>query len=234
MALISNFPTFSYVSWQGLIIVSQDQTPYVINNGNTNNKYIYWEKANPYILKATNEKLTESASRFLIYVNDNGIGHEVPQDLIGIQYREGSGVLISKIQGQLSELDGKYYSIKEDIDGIEKIIGSSGESTETGSLIDKVNKIEQTANGTLETVSKLETKYNQDKESERMRDNILSSLITMTTALSEYQNELMDSCEDFEINSTEREKVTEKQNIFIEKVNAVFTIHNELVKLIDR
>jgi hypothetical protein len=122
MALISNFPTFSYVSWQGLIIVSQDQTPYVINNGNTNNKYIYWEKANPYILKATNEKLTESASRFLIYVNDNGIGHEVPQDLIGIQYREGSGVLINKIQGQLSELDGKYYSIKEDIDGIEKSI----------------------------------------------------------------------------------------------------------------
>ena len=46
----------------------------------------------------------------------------------------------------------KYYSIKEDIDGIEKIIGSSGESTETGSLIDRVNKIEQTANGTLETV----------------------------------------------------------------------------------
>ena len=234
MALISNFPTFSYVSWQGLIIISQDQTPYVINNGNTNNKYIYWEKVNPYILKATNEKLTESASRFLIYVNDNGIGHEVPQDLIGIQYREGSGVLINKIQGQLSELDGKYYSIKENIDGIEKIIGTTGESTEEGSLVDKVNKIEQTANGTLETVSKLETKYNQDKESERMRDSVLSSLIAMTTALSEYQNELINVSEDFEISTEERERVTEKQNVFIEKVNTVFTIHNELVKLIDR
>ena len=206
MALISNFPTFSYVSWQGLIIIAEDKTPYVINNGNTNCKYVYWEKANPYTLKAINEKLTTSNARFLIYVNDGGIGTEVPQDLIGIQYREGSGVLISKIQGQVSELDGKYYAIKEDIEGIEKIIGSSG-TTEEGTLVDRVNKIEQTANGTLETVSKLETSYSKDKESERMRDSILTSLITMSTKLSEYQNEITNEEKVPEASSKSRNEV---------------------------
>lgn len=233
MALISNFPTFSYVSWQGLIIIAEDKTPYVINNGNTNCKYVYWEKANPYTLKAINEKLTTSNARFLIYVNDGGIGTEVPQDLIGIQYREGSGVLISKIQGQVSELDGKYYAIKEDIEGIEKIIGSS-ETTEEGTLVDRVNKIEQTANGTSETVSKLETSYNKDKESERMRDSILTSLITMSTKLSEYQNEITNACEDFEITTEEQQAIKNKQKEFVNSANAVYSCHNELVKAIDR
>ena len=68
--LISNFPTFSYITWQGLIIVGNDneKTPYVVNNANTNCKYVYWETSNPYNLKATNDKLTTNLERFLIYL----------------------------------------------------------------------------------------------------------------------------------------------------------------------
>ena len=45
-----------------------------------------------------------------------------------------------------------------------------------------------------------------------MRDSILSGLITMTTTLSEYQNELMNSCEDFEI--IQKEKSNRKTKYF--------------------
>ena len=229
--LISNFPTFSYATWQGLIIISADKTPYVINDGNTDCKYVYWETANPYTLKATNDKLATSLSRFLIYLNDGGIASEVPQDVIGIQYREGSGVLISKIAGQVSELDGKYYAIKEDIDGLEKIIGSSGES-ESGSLVDRVNKIEQTAEGTFETISKLETTYNKDKESERLRDGISEALIAMATALGEYQEIVSSACEDFKITSEEKVEIQNAQNNFVSKANQAFAYHDTLVSRI--
>ena len=229
--VIGNFPTFGYITYQGLIIISADETPYVISDGNTDCKYVYWETSNPYTLKATNEKLSTSTSRYLIYFNENGVPTEAPQDTIKIQYREGSGVLISKISGQVSELDGKYYAIKEDINGIQKIIGSS-EETEDGTIIDKINKIEQTANGTSETIKKLETKYNENQEAERIRDGISEALIAMATALGEYQEIVSSACEDFKITSEEKIKIQEIQDKFINKTNLAFAYHDTLIEKI--
>ena len=232
--LISNFPTFSYVTWQGLIIVGTDNIPHIINDANTNCKYIYWETSNPLMLNATNEKLATSATRYLIYINDNGIATQVPQDIIEIQYRDvGSGTSgsITKIQGQVNELNGKYFAIKEDLDSLEQIIGSS--TTVDGSIVDRVNKIEQTANGTLETINQIQTKYNDDKEAEKLRDDILSSLIAMITSLSEYQNEVSNTCKDFEITNEEMMSIVKFQNNFLEKSNIVFANHDILIRKID-
>lgn len=232
--LISNFPTFSYITWQGLIIVGNDsdKTPYVVNNANTNCKYVYWETSNPYNLKATNDKLTTNLERFLIYINDKGIGTEVPQESIQIQYREGSGAVVNKIIGQVSELDGKYYAIKQDVDSLQQIIGSSGEG-EDGSLIERVNKIEQTAEGTLETIKQVQTTYDEDKESETLRDNISTSLIAMMTTLSNYQEQVSNTFEDFEISGDEKLLITEIQAEFLTKVQTVYGYHAELVEKIN-
>ena len=232
--LISNFPTFSYITWQGLIIVGNDsdKTPYVVNNANTNCKYVYWETSNPYNLKATNDKLTTNLERFLIYINDKGIGTEVPQESIQIQYREGSGAVVNKIIGQVSELDGKYYAIKQDVDSLQQIIGSSGEG-EDGSLIERVNKIEQTAEGTFETIKQVQTTYDKDKESETLRDNISTSLIAMMTTLSNYQEQVSNTFEDFEISGDEKLLITEIQAEFLTKVQTVYGYHAELVEKIN-
>ena len=232
--LISNFPTFSYITWQGLIIVGNDseKTPYVVNNANTNCKYVYWETSNPYNLKATNDKLTTNLERFLIYINDKGIGTEVPQESIQIQYREGSGAVVNKIIGQVSELDGKYYAIKQDVDSLQQIIGSSGEG-EDGSLIERVNKIEQTAEGTLETIKQVQTTYDEDKESETLRDNISTSLIAMMTTLSNYQEQVSNAFEDFEISGDEKLLIAEIQAEFLTKVQTVYGYHAELVEKIN-
>ena len=230
--LIGNFPTFGYITWQGLIITSEDNTPYVINDSNTSCKYVYWETESPYVLKASDERLSTSASRYLIYFNDNGVPTEPPQDKITIQYRESSNGLIKKITGQFNELDGKYYAIKQDVDGLEQLIGSSGES-EDGSLIDRLNKIEQTAEGTKETISSLETRYNTDEEGERLRDNITSSLIAMMTSLSEYQNIVSNACEDLEITSEEKLAITQAQADILTEINKVEEFHNTLLEKIE-
>ena len=230
--LIGNFPTFGYITWQGLIITSEDNTPYVINDSNTSCKYVYWEAGSPYTLKASDERLSTGASRYLIYFNDNGVPTEPPQDKISIQYRESSGGLIKKITGQFNELDGKYYAIKQDVDGLEQLIGSSGE-TEDGSLIDRLNKIEQTAEGTKETITSLETRYNTDEEGERLRDNITSSLIAMMTSLSEYQNVVSNVCEDLEITVEEKLAITQAQTNILTEINKVEGFHNILLEKIE-
>ena len=230
--LIGNFPTFGYITWQGLIITSEDNTPYVINDSNTSCKYVYWETGSPYVLKASDERLSTSSSRYLIYFNDNGVPTEPPQDKITIQYRESSNGLIKKITGQFNELDGKYYAIKQDVDGLEQLIGSSGES-EDGSLIDRLNKIEQTAEGTNETITKLETRYDTDEEEERLRDNITSSLIAMMTSLSEYQNTVSNACEDLEITSEEKLAITQAQADILTEINKVEGFHNILLEKIE-
>ena len=230
--LIGNFPTFGYITWQGLIITSEDNTPYVINDSNTSSKYVYWETGSPYTLKASDERLSTGASRYLIYFNDNGVPTEPPQDKISIQYRESSGGLIKKITGQFNELDGKYYAIKQDVDGLEQLIGSSGE-TEDGSLIDRLNKIEQTAEGTKETITSLETRYNTDEEGERLRDNITSSLIAMMTSLSEYQNVVSNVCEDLEITVEEKLAITQAQTNILTEINKVEGFHNILLEKIE-
>jgi hypothetical protein len=185
MALISAFPTFGYITWEGLIILPKDGKPYVISDDKTLKKYIYWERATPYQLIATNEKLETNTTRYLIYINNNGNATEVPyteEDDISIQYREGSGVLMNKVTAQYAELDGKYTAIKQDVDGILEIVGSSEES-EDGTIIDRINKLEKTSTETNEIISSIETSYNKDKETEELRDGITSTLIAMATAL---------------------------------------------------
>jgi predicted nucleic acid-binding Zn-ribbon protein len=236
--LISNFPTFSYVTWQGLIITGTDGIPNVINDGNTNCKYIYWETSDPLRLKATDEKLSTSVNRFLIYINDNGIATEVPQseNTIIIQYRDAGGGgasngTVKRIQGQVNELDGKYYAIQEDVDGLKKLIGDSTEID--GGIVDRLNKLEQTAEGTKETISQIQTTYTEDKESQKIRDNITSSLIAMVINLSKYQNEVSNACEDFEIFDQELTAIKNAQSDFMAKVEEVFKYHDDLIVKID-
>ena len=236
MALISAFPTFGYITWEGLIILPKDGKPYVISDDKTLKKYIYWERATPYQLIATDEKLETNTTRYLIYINNNGNATEVPyteEDDISIQYREGSGVLMNKVTAQYAELDGKYTAIKQDVDGILEIVGSSEES-EDGTIIDRINKLEKTSTETNETISRVETSYNKDKETEELRNGITSTLIAMATALSEYQETLTSACKDFNINQEEHLAIQESQNNMIEKANLVYEYHDILVTKIAR
>ena len=57
--LLHNHPATSYISWFGLVIIDETDTPYVITDGKSCMKYIYWEMDNPYILRESNEWIEE-------------------------------------------------------------------------------------------------------------------------------------------------------------------------------
>ena len=157
--LCNNHPAISYISWYGLVIIGEDEVPYIISDGKSCMKYIYWEMDNPYILRESNEWIEESTTKKMIYINENGTATEVPHNSISIYYNDTGNGSASKLTGtalgKFDELNNKYMTIKEDVDGIKEVVGSS--EAGSNSLVERVNKLEKTASSTnekIQTISK--------------------------------------------------------------------------------
>ena len=142
--LCNNHPAISYISWYGLVIIGEDEVPYIISDGKSCMKYIYWEMDNPYILRESNEWIEESTTKKMIYINENGTATEVPHNSISIYYNDTGNGSASKLTGtalgKFDELNNKYMTIKEDVDGIKEVLGSS--EAGSNSLIERVNTLQ--------------------------------------------------------------------------------------------
>ena len=88
----------------------------------------------------------------MIYINENGTATEVPHNSISIYYNDTGNGSASKLTGtalgKFDELNNKYMTIKEDVDGIKEVVGSS--EAGSNSLVERVNKLEKTASSTNE------------------------------------------------------------------------------------
>ncbi len=100
----------------------------------------------------------------------------------------------------------KFVAIEQDINGIKQIVGDNGESSD-GSLIDRVSKIEQRADGIDLSVEKISKKYNDDKETNQLRENLNSSIIKLNSTLGTFKGELTDYFKNNEITSEEKVKI---------------------------
>ena len=181
--LCNNHPAISYVSWFGLVIMVkgkkievkddgsavevETETPYIVSDGKSCMKYLYWDyDENPYVLKESNEWIKESTTRKMIYINENGTATEVPHDDILVYYNDtGNGTsskLVGEALGKYDELNGKYMIVQEDVNGIKEVLGYEGQGT-GGTLIERLNKVEKTAEGTTETIKTIEKDFANDR-----------------------------------------------------------------------
>ena len=232
--LLHNHPATSYISWFGLVIIDETDTPYVITDGKSCMKYIYWEMDNPYVLRESNEWIMESSTRRMIYINDNGTGTEVPHDTIAINYNDtgngSSSKLVGEALGKFDELNGKYITIKEDVDGIKEVLGSS----ETGgdgnnSLIERLNILEKTAEGTTERISTVEKSFTNDKELEQLRNNLNISIIDVGEALSYYRESFSNASKDLEVSTDESLDISQKQTELLDAYTVLAQYHEALI-----
>ena len=218
--LSHNHPATSYISWFGLVIIDTDETQYIITDGKSCKKYIYWEKENPYILKESDEWIEESTTKKMIYINDFGTGTEVPrnEDDIKLYYNDtGNGSasrLVGEALGKYNELNGKYMIIQEDVNGIKEVLGS--ETTEGNSIIERLNKVEKTAQGTEEKILEVERDYADDKELEELRNNINVSIINVGEALSYYEEAINEMSKDLEVSNDEKLTITSRQKTLLD------------------
>ena len=251
--LCNNHPAISYVSWFGLVIMVkgkkietnddgstvevETETPYVITDGKSCMKYIYWDyDENPYVLKESNEWIKESTTRKMIYINENGTATEVPHDDILVYYNDtGNGVaskLTGEALGKYDELNGRYMIVQEDVNGIKEVLGYEGEEGD-GTLIERLNKVEKTAESTTETIKTIEKDFANSKEMEALRNNINVSIIDIGEALLYLEDELDNTAKDLEVSADEKSKIIEKQKYLTDAYATLSNYHNQLITMLE-
>lgn len=211
MSLSNNCPTFSFISATGITVTYNNEI-YMVQDFATNKRYIYWNSDTPHQLNASNVMPNRSTKQHLVIVNDNGMHTLVPStsDDFSISFDGNSNQAIKdRIFGlyeKNEQFGNKFVAIEQDINGIKQIVGDNGENSD-GSLIDRVSKIEQRADGIDLSVEKISKKYNDDKETNQLRENLNSSIIKLNSTLGTFKRELTDYFKNNEITSEEKVKI---------------------------
>ena len=211
MSLSNNCPTFSFISATGIMVTYNNEI-YMVQDFATNKRYIYWNSDTPHQLNASNVMPNRSTKQHLVIVNDNGMHTLVPStsDSFSISFDGNSNQAIKdRIFGlyeKNEQFGNKFVAIEQDINGIKQIVGDNGENSD-GSLIDRVSKIEQRADEIDLSVEKISKKYNDDKETNQLRENLNSSIIKLNSTLGTFKRELTDYFKNNEITSEEKVKI---------------------------
>lgn len=222
MGLYNNVPTFTYVSATG-ITVTYNEEIYTVQSFYTNKKYIYWDSDNATVLQASNTMPTRSFKRHLVLINDNGIVNEVPStdENFSISYAGDSDEAVkSKIYAlyeKNKEFGDKFVAIEQDIDGIKQIVGSGGSGDSGNEVIDRVSKLEQTAEKIELSVEEVKKTYSDDKEMSLLREELNASIINLNTAIGTLSSEMSEYYKDDKI--TNEEKIAIDNNIALINYN---------------
>ena len=235
MGISNNSPTMSYIHISGISVVWNNET-YMVQDFATNKKYIYWNADFPHQLNASNVMPSRSTKQYLVIVNDNGMHTLVPptSDDFSISFEGNSNQAIKdRIFGLYEKNEhfgNKFVAIEENIDGIKSVIGTT-EETPDGTLVDRISKVEQSANEINLSVEEISKKYNDDKETNKLREDLNSSIIKLNSTLGTFKSELTDYFKDNEISSEEQIKIKTQLGILTsEKV--AFEGYIDIVKLI--
>lgn len=233
--LCNNHPAISYISWYGLVIIGEDEVPYIISDGKSCMKYIYWEMDNPYILRESNEWIEESTTKKMIYINENGTATEVPHNSISIYYNDTGNGSASKLTGtalgKFDELNGKYMIIKEDVDGIKEVLGSS--EAGSNSLIERVNTLEKTASSTNEKIQTISKDFTNSKELEELRNNINVAIINLGESLAYYEDYMNEVAKDLNVSNDEKIMISNKQNDLLDKYSILSQYQQVLIQRLE-
>ena len=211
MAIYNNVPTFSYIHATGISVVWNGEL-YMVQDFSTNLKYVYWNADLPNQLNASNIMPNRSAKQHLVILNDNGVATEVPPTTedFSINY-DGNSVqaIKDRIFGLYEKNDyfgNKFVAIEQDIDGIKQIVGDTGEDS-YGGLFDRVSKVEQSVDEIDLSVKDISKKYNDDKETNKLREDLNSSIIKLNSTLGTFKGEITDYFKNNEITSEEVVKI---------------------------
>lgn len=76
VTLTDNTPSAGYVTWSEFTIF-YDGVTYTVATGNSNKKYLWWDKTNPTTLQETNSRPTMLDEDMLVILNLSGTGYKV-------------------------------------------------------------------------------------------------------------------------------------------------------------
>ena len=226
MTIYNNVPTFSYIHATGISVTWNNEL-YMVQDFSTNKKYVYWNADIPYQLNASNIMPNRSNKQHLVLINDNGIATEVPPTTedFSISY-DGNSVQAIKdrvygLYAKNEEFGEKFVAIETDIDGLKSIVGESGSLDENFNEVwEKISEIEQKSDEIDLTVKETSKNYNDDKQTNKLREDLNGSIITINSSLGTFKSEINDYFKNQKISDEEKVKV-ETQIEILETQKAV-------------
>lgn len=235
MAILSNSPTFTYVSYRGMC-VTYEGTMYTVQNGYSNKKYLYWEKSSPYQLTESNVKLAETGNRFLVIVNDNGLPTIMPQEELVITFDgENPDLVAEKIFGiyeKNKEFGNKFTTIEETIEGIKQTVGET-ENIE-GTIVEKISKLEQTSSDISASVSKVDKEFRESESNNELREKLNKSIVELNATLGIFKSSFNAIAKNSQIEEEDRveinshiEILTNRKATMLVEVDKVLTLMSE-------
>ncbi|MGL5718487.1 MAG: hypothetical protein ACRCX2_36120 [Paraclostridium sp.] len=243
MALNSNQPTFTYVSWKGLI-VHHDGEMYNVKNDHTNLSFIYWESVNPYQLICSRTRLKESASRYLLFRNDKGLATEIPQSNISLSWDGNNEDSIrGSVTGMYETIDGygeKFVTIETDIEGLKTTVGDIIEGGVGGdnegvhnAIIERVSAIEQKADSIDLSVKEVTKQFTDNKEINELRENLNKSIIDTNSVLGIFKGEMSSYYKDNKIDTEEKVKIDTHISVLETKVAEVIKYVDVVISMVE-
>lgn len=236
MPILSNTPTIRYITIQNLVI-KDSNVYYPIVTTETSRKYIYWDKDSPYELICEDEMLEDRANLYLLVINKKGNFTIVNQDSISVNFDENIKLdgFNSKLNATVEKVDEhtkKFMSVTEDINGINKTVGTITEDlNETN---EKLTNYKQTADQIAIDLQNTNKKYNDDKEFNKLRENIVSLLIDENSLLMELNSAIKDITRDNSFTSEEKTKVKETQSKITNKNDLLIIEVDKLVSMLEK
>lgn len=236
MPILSNTPTIRYITIQNLVI-KDSNVYYPIATTETSRKYIYWDKDSPYELICEDEMLEDRANLYLLVINKKGNFTIVNQDSISVNFDENIKLdgFNSKLNATVEKVDEhtkKFMSVTEDINGINKTVGTITEDlNETN---EKLTNYKQTADQIAIDLQNTNKKYNDDKEFNKLRENIVSLLIDENSLLMELNSAIKDITRDNSFTSEEKIKVKETQSKITNKNDLLIIKVDKLVSMLEK
>lgn len=236
MPILSNTPTIRYITIQNLVI-KDSNVYYPIVTTETSRKYIYWDKDSPYELICEDEMLEDRANLYLLVINKKGNFTIVNQDSISVNFDENIKLdgFNSKLNATVEKVDEhtkKFMSVTEDINGINKTVGTITEDlNETN---EKLTNYKQTADQIAIDLQNTNKKYNDDKEFNKLRENIISLLISENTLLIDLNSTIKDITRDNNFTAEEKNEVKETQSKITNKNDLLIIEVDKLISTLEK
>ena len=239
MGVSNNSPTFSYVHFSGVSVVYNNEL-YMVQDYATNKKYIYYNVDLPNQLNSSNVMPNRSLKQFLVAINDNGMATLVPStsDDFSISFDGNSTQAIKdRIFGlyeKNEQFGEKFVAIEQDINGIKQIVGEGGvggEGYDDSAVWEKISQIEQTAEKIDLSVKETTKKYNDDKETNQLRENLNSSIIKINSNLGTFKSEITTYFKNNEITEEETIQINTQLGI-LENEKVTLDGYVDTVKLV--
>ncbi|EGT5282695.1 tail fiber domain-containing protein [Clostridioides difficile] len=232
--ILDNSPADSWIRITG-IIVTYNNTLYQVVDTETNKKFIYWDADNPGALKASNVRLQEGNTQFLVVVNDNGKHTEVPisSSIFDISFdgnsRKNTEEQIWGLYEADKEHNEKFVVIEKDIDGIHQTVLEVQE--DTSHIKENMSLIDQRAENVNILVKEVTKNFGGSQTNITLRENINKSIIKLNADLGTFSSNMSNYFNDNEITDEEKEKIDIELNLLDTDKASLYT---ELQKLIDK